>query len=125
MFSQLFWQTGRAQRELTHRDIIKVDTSISCVCVCGVLFTSCCLSNLLLDFICDCFFQVTLRFKRKTARNLMFFCLLSPKCHLKEINSARWMCCFDSTHQDSKIRFYYVFLYYSTKKLRLCMERES
>ena len=44
-----------------------------------------------------------------------------------KINSARWMCCFDSTHQDSKILFYYryVFPYHSTNKLRLCMERES
>ena len=63
--------------------------------------------------IWDYFFQITLRFKRKEARNLMFFCLLSPKCHLKEINSPRWVCCFDSTHQDSKIRFYYR---YSTQK---------
>ena len=67
--------------------------------------------------IWDYFFQITLRFKRKEARNLMFFCLLSPKCHLKEINSARWMCCFDSTHQDSKIRFYYR---YSTQKNYVC-----
>ena len=46
MFSQLFWQTGRAQGELTRRDIIKVDTSISCVfvvfCLRPVVYEICC-----------------------------------------------------------------------------------